>query len=61
MCDCLFSFGAFRIFSLFCVLSALIMMYLGVFIFGPVSLVFCNLDDSLFPEVWEFFCYYSIE
>jgi hypothetical protein len=40
---CLFFFAAFRIFSLFSLLSVWIMMCLGCFSFGAVSLVFCKL------------------
>jgi hypothetical protein len=43
---CIFSFAAFRILSLFYVLSVLIMMCLGVFLFVSDGLVFCRLFAS---------------
>jgi hypothetical protein len=39
---CLFSFSAFGIRSLFCMLSFFIMICLGGFFFGPDGLVFCK-------------------
>jgi hypothetical protein len=39
----LFSFAAFRILSLFCVLSVLVIMCLGTFLFCLDGLLFCKL------------------
>jgi hypothetical protein len=42
---CPFSFAAFSIISLFCILSVLISIYLGVFLFGFDSLMICKFHE----------------
>jgi hypothetical protein len=61
---CLLSFATFSILSLFCMLSVLIMMYLGCFFFSPDRLVSCKLSAPRYSsllKIREVFSFYVIE
>jgi hypothetical protein len=58
---CLFSFAAFYILSLFCVLSVLIMMCLCLVLIILCSVIFLYVGDFLFIKVREVFRYYFIK